>query len=426
MSAVTKDVKIISPTARARLAVRSEPYYRAIQQGLALGYRRGRTGGSWIARIRLLERAGYSETKLGAADDAGAVPDGITVLSYDQAVGAARNAFAAAEARRLSGTLPAAAKASVGDVLDLYREAYLAGATRRGRGPGRDIANVDSILCRHLRPRLGAIRLERLGAERLRAFRSEIVAADRLSRSGCPIAFDTEADDFDEGEAVRRRKARANRIMTVLRAALNHAMRQGWFASDAAWREALSPYPNVSVASIRYLELDECARLLSSVEPDFGNLVRGALQTGCRYGSLRHLTCGDIDLKARSARIRVTKGGDAQTIRLKREAASFLAGLMRGRSRYDVVFAKADGSPWKPSDQQRRMARGCALAGIDPAVTFHELRDTFASHLVMAGVPLLTVSRLLGHRDTRTTEKFYAHLAPDHLQKAIDDHLPDF
>ena len=72
------------------------------------------------------------------------------------------------------------------------------------------------------------------------------------------------------------------------------------------------------------------------------------------------------------------------------------------------------------------MARGCALAGIDPAVTFHELRDTFASHLVKAGVPLLTVSQLLGHKDSRTTEKYYAHLAPSQLKKAIDEHLPDF
>ena len=186
------------------------------------------------------------------------------------------------------------------------------------------------------------------------------------------------------------------------------------------------PYPHVDVASMRYLEIDECDRLKASVEEDFRNLVRGALQTGCRYGSLRHLKCGDIDVSSRTARVRVTKSGEVQTIHLKREGAKFLEGLMKGKARSDYVFMKADGSQWKPSDQQRRMAAGCALAKIDPAVTFHELRDTFASHLVMAGVPLLTVSKLLGHKDTRTTEKYYAHLAPDHLKQAIDDHLPNF
>ena len=72
------------------------------------------------------------------------------------------------------------------------------------------------------------------------------------------------------------------------------------------------------------------------------------------------------------------------------------------------------------------MADACAAAKIEPPVTFHELRDTFASHLVMAGVPILTVSKLLGHADVRITEKHYAHLAPGHLQNAVDEHLPDF
>jgi site-specific recombinase XerC len=72
------------------------------------------------------------------------------------------------------------------------------------------------------------------------------------------------------------------------------------------------------------------------------------------------------------------------------------------------------------------MEEACARAQIEPAVTFHELRDTFASHLVIAGVPILTVSKLLGHSDVRITEKHYAHLRPDHLQQAVDDNLPDF
>jgi site-specific recombinase XerD len=72
------------------------------------------------------------------------------------------------------------------------------------------------------------------------------------------------------------------------------------------------------------------------------------------------------------------------------------------------------------------MRDGCEAAGIEPSIGFHGLRDTFASHLVMAGVSLLTVSKLLGHADTRTTEKYCAHLAPDYLHKAINDHLPDF
>ena len=51
-------------------------------------------------------------------------------------------------------------------------------------------------------------------------------------------------------------------------------------------------------------------------------------------------------------------------------------------------------------------------------VRFHDLRHTFASHLVMGGVDIRTVQELLGHKDIRMTMR-YSHLAPDHMRKAV-------
>ncbi len=56
-------------------------------------------------------------------------------------------------------------------------------------------------------------------------------------------------------------------------------------------------------------------------------------------------------------------------------------------------------------------------AGIED-FCFHDLRHTFASHLVMAGVPLLTVAELLGHKDIEMTKR-YSHLSPYHKAKAV-------
>ena len=61
----------------------------------------------------------------------------------------------------------------------------------------------------------------------------------------------------------------------------------------------------------------------------------------------------------------------------------------------------------------------CSRAGIEN-FRIHDLRHTFASWLVMEGVPLFEVSKLLRHASIQMTER-YAHLAPDHLHNAVDN-----
>ena len=77
-------------------------------------------------------------------------------------------------------------------------------------------------------------------------------------------------------------------------------------------------------------------------------------------------------------------------------------------------------SPSLPRDRE-----ACRKAKVPPAVAFHELRHTYASHLAQAGVDLLTISKLLGHADTRTTTRHYAHLADKTLAAAVTK-LPSF
>jgi integrase len=62
---------------------------------------------------------------------------------------------------------------------------------------------------------------------------------------------------------------------------------------------------------------------------------------------------------------------------------------------------------------------------VRPAISFHELRHTFASHLAQAGVDLLAISKLLGHADTRITARHYAHLADKTLTAAVT-RMPNF
>src|SRR5262249_40072652 len=85
---------------------------------------------------------------------------------------------------------------------------------------------------------------------------------------------------------------------------------------------------------------------------------------------------------------------------------------------------------WTYNRLKRHMRRAVKQAGLS-GVTFHTLRHTFASHAVMSGVDLHTLSRLLGHRTLQMTMR-YSHLAPSHLQTATNmaasaifaDHVP--
>jgi integrase len=440
MARATQETNLQSPTARERLTPRAEPYYRQVQQGLALGYRRGRRNGTWLVRFRASDRDGYTEIKLGRADDQGAHADNATTFSYDQAVKRARDLHAREEVKRISGVEPGAEKRSINNILDLYVEGYKSGEARGGGRPGRDLKNLTSILDRHIRPALGDMRLDQLNAEFLKRFKHKLAASPRLTRNGTPVGAskknaanggappghrEKETTELDP-EATRKRRARANRIITVLRAALNYALAEKLIATDAAWRVALKPFGEVDGVTPRFLSLEECERLLQAADADLRSLIQAALQTGARYGSLRFIAARDVDLQAQTAHMRVTKNGKPHTVPLTDAGCAFMRTMIEGKRPHDLLFRKASGEPWKPSDQLRRMATACNLAEISPPIGFHGLRDTFASHLVMRGVPLLTVSKLLGHSDIRVTGKHYAHLAPDHLRQALQEKLPEF
>jgi integrase len=90
------------------------------------------------------------------------------------------------------------------------------------------------------------------------------------------------------------------------------------------------------------------------------------------------------------------------------------------------MLRKLDGSMWEMSHQLRRMTDAVKRAKIKPVISFHGLRHTWAGHAVMNGMPLMMVSRNLGHVDTRMVEKHYGHLSPSYIADAIRTGAPKF
>lgn len=147
-------------------------------------------------------------------------------------------------------------------------------------------------------------------------------------------------------------------------------------------------------------------------------MVLLALHTGMRRGELlsarwRHVAGAAIEVPATSA-----KSGQTRYIPLNTEAVQVLK-EWRERQTYndpdDFLFAVTRGQRMTTITHAWKAA--IKLSKIQ-GFRFHDLRHTFASRLVMAGVPLNTVRELMGHSDIAMTLR-YAHLAPGNLQEAV-------
>jgi integrase len=412
MARTVRDARLGSRAAREKLKPRGKPYYLALEEGLHLGYRR--TSGKWVGRFYLGQR-GYRVETIGAADDKTGA-DGVAILSFAQAQALLREKHV--EHVRWVKGLPAkdgpyTVRACVEEYLSFLE---------RNRKSARDARYRAEAL---ILPTLGDVPCAELTATMLRKWlEAAATSAPRLrTRKG-------EAQKYRETvingpEARRQRRATANRVLTILKAALNRAWREGKIATDDAWRR-VEPFEEADAARVHYLSIDECRRLINASEGAFRDLIRAALLTGCRYGELAALEVHDFNIDAGTLHVRTSKSGKGRHVVLNDEGTEFFAALTAGRAGLEILLRRAGGGPWMKSHQSRPMAAASARAGIEPATDFHSLRHTYASHSVMNGVPLLVVAKNLGHSDTRMVEKHYGHLSPSFVADAIRAGAPRF
>jgi integrase len=399
-------------TARARLPIGPKPYFRRLEIGFHLGYRRLSNGGTWIAR-RFAEDGRYHEFRLGLADDTQNA-DGVSVFDYGQAQKAAREWWRA-ELRREEGHDTRIGPFTVTDAIADYLKAL----ERRGSKGFRESKYKADV---HILPELGPLQVAKLTTRRIEDWHHRLAEqAPRVRGKAGEKPKHRKADSSADG--VRKRRATANRILTVLKAALNHTWKAGHVASDDPWRR-VRPFKSVETARVRYLSQAECTRLVNACKPDFRDLVRGALLTGCRYSELAALRVGDFNADAGVVTIRESKAGKPRHVVLTDEGRQFFAEHTSGKLADELIFTRGDGRAWRTSHQRRPMLEACRRAKIKPAISFHGLRHTHGSILAMRAVPMAVIAEQLGHADTRMTEKHYAHLAPNYVAETIRAHFP--
>jgi site-specific recombinase XerD len=403
----TQDQQITTRAARERLPPRAEPYWRGVDTAAALGYRRTAAGGFWVVRVMIEGR--YRKGTLGRADDS-IKPDGVAVLDYRQAEAKAR-AWAAQEHRKAAGMEPEhKGPYTVSDAVGDYLAAY---TLRRGKGAQR----IQDTARAHILPELGAIRLDRLARQRLERWRDTLAVSPPRLRSKPGAAVRGRQIDTTDADAMRARRASTNRVLTVLKAALNHAHHTGRVARDDGWK-LVKPFKRVDAPRIRHLDDDEAGRLLNACAGEFRQIVAAALLTGMRYSEVVGMHVTDFHAGAGTVSLSTSKSGKPRLIHLTDEGRAFFASATAGKAAAGLVFRRADGEPWGRSHQFRPLREACERAKIAPAISFHILRHTYASRLVMRGVPMAVVAQQIGDSEA-ITAKHYAHLAPSYVGEMV-------
>ena len=238
--------------------------------------------------------------------------------------------------------------------------------------------------------------------------------------------------------AGRSAKTTANALAT-LQSVLRFARRRGWILADPV--ELLEPEerPHPPRRSRgRVLGQSEIERLLDACPSRGRILVETALFSGLRISELLGLIWADLDFAAGLIRVRAQlsrphRGEPARRVATKtpasvreipllpqladrlvahRQAEPFAAAT-------DWVFATSRGTPFGERNVARRVLKKAADgAGLNggglPALRFHDLRHTFASHLIVdLGLDVAQVSHILGHANITVTLDVYTHLFDD-------------
>jgi integrase len=182
---------------------------------------------------------------------------------------------------------------------------------------------------------------------------------------------------------------------------------------------AKSPIPKIKKPKLPekqplYFSHKEFNKFLLSIDnQDFKDLVILAVNTGLRQMELLTLTKEQIDLKRGilklDNRTHVTKSKKIRVVPLNERAKE----ILKRRIGLEPIF------PFTQHQTTKLVRKYRAIANIRVELTFHSLRHTFASWLVQKGVPILNVSKLLGHSDIKTTQ-IYAHVSNNGLLSSVE------
>lgn len=207
--------------------------------------------------------------------------------------------------------------------------------------------------------------------------------------------------------------ATINRELACLKAMFNWAIKSKKASANPV-RDVKFYRENNTI--VRYLTAEEMKRLIDSCPVHFKPVVITALTTGMRLNEILTLKWVNLDLNTRIIHVEHTKSGKSRRIPV---CDYLLETFQKCRVWTDGehVFCNEKKKPY--TENIRNMFLWILKKARIENFRFHDLRHTAASHMVMAGINLLTVKEILGHAKLDMTLR-YAHLSPDYMKAAVE------
>lgn len=234
------------------------------------------------------------------------------------------------------------------------------------------------------------------------------------------VAFDNknihELTVWDIEKWKQRRKgevkpATVNRELATLKSMLSKAIE--WGKLKELPTKKVKPLKGV-MKRLRYLMPDELQTLISNCSDHLRPIIILLAHSGMRKGEALNLRWDQVDFEKGIITLTDTKNDQRRYVPMDETVKSTLKEM---KKKSDYVFnGKKPGRPlvWIELSFHNALEK----SGIED-FKIHDLRHTFASNLIMAGIDLVTVKELLGHKTIEMTLR-YAHLAPDHKMRAVN------
>lgn len=219
---------------------------------------------------------------------------------------------------------------------------------------------------------------------------------------------------MDENEGKKSNStATINKKLRYLRAAFNRAVQREYIAKNpmTGWH-----WDREDHKQPRTIDSNEETALLDKAQELYGSrwraLIVTALGTGARRGELLALTWSRVDFKSPSVLFTETKGKRDRIVPVNADVLETLRKLQPS-----TLIA---GGPFigMADNLGREWGRIRAEAGLED-VSLHDLRRSYVTRLIRAGVPLPTVQRLCGHADIKTTLTHYNWVSDDDLREGV-------